>query len=340
MKKHTIKSWMTILLAAAIAICVQSCSSSNDIADDIYSPTEEEIAETVKQVYTQWGASKETVQQHMSGYRLVTTGDENVLQFKAKKLPLTIAYQFSSDKLCAAVMVAEKGDNEVDVKNTINGYSYIGETGSNDIFMHEAKNVFAAAYEEDSCQIIGFTPLFSTTEKVGKHECTDLGLSVKWATCNVGAESPEDYGGYYAWGETEEKDTYTRATYKYESVDLDDSICRTQYDVAQAVLGTGWAMPTKAQMDELLTKCDWVWTTENGVNGYRIFGDNGNYIFLPAAGYKQKSFTGRGTGGYYTTATQNRKLEGYAYDIEFTSSKKSASYNTLFRGLSVRAVVK
>lgn len=168
MKKLTIKSLMTILLGTVMTICATSCSSSDDISDETSFPTEEEIAETVKQVYTQWGASKATVQQHMSGYRLVTTGDENVLQFNAKKLPLTIAYQFSSDKLCAAVMVAEKGDNEVDVKNTISGYNYVGETGSNDIYTQEAKNVFAVAYEEDSCQIIGFTPLFSTTEKIRK----------------------------------------------------------------------------------------------------------------------------------------------------------------------------
>lgn len=121
-------------------------------------------------------------------------------------------------------------------------------------------------------------------------EAVDLGLSVKWASCNLGATKPEDYGYYYAWGETTPKDSYTKETYSYFSKDsqtwinIGNDIAGTSYDAATVNLGGGWKMPTKAEMDELIKKCDWQWGEQNGVKGYFVSG-NGNTIFLPAAGY-------------------------------------------------------
>lgn len=147
-------------------------------------------------------------------------------------------------------------------------------------------------------------------------EAIDLGLSVKWASCNVGATSPEEYGGYYAWGETEEKDLYSWSTYKwcngtensmtkycsnseYGIVDNKTTL-DPEDDVAHVKWGGNWRTPTLAEQQELIDKCTWVWTTLNGVNGYEITGPNGNSIFLPAAGcrnnfeaYFQNTF------GYY-----------------------------------------
>lgn len=126
----------------------------------------------------------------------------------------------------------------------------------------------------------------------------DLGLSVKWACCNVGATRPEEYGGYYAWGETEEKGYYSWDTYKYWSGDGDDSvddagiinigsnICGSSYDVAYVRWGSSWRMPTREEIEELNDKCSWLWTTLNGVKGMLVTGPNGNSIFLPAAGYR------------------------------------------------------
>ena len=330
-------------------ISISACSSSDDILDEDYIPTEGDIAEALKSVYTEWGTSKETVRQYMNGYQLIESSDESILQFNAKKMPVTIAYQFSSDKLCAAVIMTQKGEEKVDIKKSLDGFSYVGESSSNDIYSNKDKNVFAVAYEtvdnEEDYQVIGFTPLFPKTENVNGKECTDLGLNVKWATCNVGARSPEDYGGYFAWGEIEEKNSYSWSTYKYCSgssstcESIGDNICGTQYDVAQAVLGNSWTMPTKEEMDELRTKCDWVWTTENGVKGFKVFGDNGNYIFLPAAGYKTTSLRSSGTNGYYMTATQYKTISN-VYDLEFSSSKRSSSYMSRCYGGSVRAVLK
>ena len=135
------------------------------------------------------------------------------------------------------------------------------------------------------------------------HEFVDLGLSVKWATCNVGASKPEEYGYYFAWGETDPKTTYTWSTYKYckgmyatltkyctsrsygsldnkNQLELSDDAARTNW-------GGDWRMPTYEEQEELRKKCIWEWTTQNGVNGYLVKSKlNDNSIFLPAAGYR------------------------------------------------------
>ncbi len=119
----------------------------------------------------------------------------------------------------------------------------------------------------------------------------DLGLSVYWCSCNVGAESPEEYGDYFAWGETKPKSKYTKETYSYydsntaQYMDIGDDICGTEFDAATVNLGSDWRMPTKTEMLELVEKCSWEWTQLSGVNGFKVTGTNGNSIFLPANGY-------------------------------------------------------
>ncbi len=119
----------------------------------------------------------------------------------------------------------------------------------------------------------------------------DLGLpsGTKWACCNVGADKPEAYGCYYAWGETEEKKVYDYDTYKYykdgEFVDIGSDIAGTQYDVAHVKWGGGWRMPPEVQIDELFDNCTYLWTTFNGVEGGKFTSEkNGKSIFLRAAG--------------------------------------------------------
>jgi uncharacterized protein (TIGR02145 family) len=141
----------------------------------------------------------------------------------------------------------------------------------------------------------------------------DLGLSVKWACCNVGAEYPEEYGGYYAWGDPEEKDSCIWDRYKWhDSIteeitkynDLDKiKVLELSDDVAHIMWGDGWRMPTQEEMQELMDCCEWEWVSVNGVKGYRVSG-NGNSIFLPAAGSQYKdNFTSQGSQGCYMSAT-------------------------------------
>ena len=119
----------------------------------------------------------------------------------------------------------------------------------------------------------------------------DLGLSVNWATCNIGATKPEECGDYFAWGETSPKDVYTEETYLYYDVannrkliDIGTEISGTEHDAARKQWGDDWRMPAEEELYELLRDCLWQWFTINGVNGYKVIGPNGNSIFLPAAG--------------------------------------------------------
>ena len=187
-------------------------------------------------------------------------------------------------------------------------------------------------------------------------EAVDLGLSVKWATMNVGATSPEDYGGYYAWGETEEKDDYSWNTYKwcngsentmtkyctdsyYGTVD-NKTLLDSEDDVAHVKWGGSWRMPTKAEQDELLNNCTWEWTTQNDVNGYTVTGPNGNSIFLPAAGgrFITSLFKSGSLGYYWSSSLDVNFCRYYAYSLFFDSGSYSWSSNDRYSGRSVRPV--
>lgn len=119
----------------------------------------------------------------------------------------------------------------------------------------------------------------------------DLGLpsGTKWACCNVGATNPRESGGYYAWGETEEKSVYNEETYthyisEWNFVNIGSDIAGTQYDVAHVKWGDDWHMPNKDQFNELINNCSIEWTSENGVCGQKFVGNNGGILFIPAAG--------------------------------------------------------
>jgi len=158
---------------------------------------------------------------------------------------------------------------------------------------------------------------FKISDEPTPGEAIDLGLSVKWASHNVGASSPEDYGGYYAWGETEEKSDYGWDTYKYYNnntgyINIGSNISGTQYDVAHVKWGGSWRMPTRDEIAELVHNCTWKWTTYNGVKGQLVTGPNGNSIFLPAAGLRYGTdLSGRGSDGGYWSATLDES--GYSH---------------------------
>ena len=193
----------------------------------------------------------------------------------------------------------------------------------------------------------------------GNHEYVDLGLSVKWATCNVGATKPEEYGDYFAWGETQPKSTYDWSTYKWcrGSYDTQTKYCtNSSYgtvdnkttlelsdDAARANWGGSWRMPTDAELTELREQCTWTWTTQNGVYGYKVTSKKSGYtnksIFLPAAGCRyDSSINFAGSGGYYWSSSL---YTGYPYDawrVYFASDYVRRSYDCRDYGFSVRPV--
>jgi hypothetical protein len=190
------------------------------------------------------------------------------------------------------------------------------------------------------------------------HEYVDLGLpsGTLWATCNVGANSPEQYGDYFAWGETVPKEVYTWETYKwcngtwdsltkynfqnyYGTVDNKNEL-EPADDAAQANWGLSWQMPTKAQQDELHEHCNWQWTTMNGVNGYLGTGPSGKTLFLPAAGYKDGTrIVSEGEFGYYWSHSLYYGMSLYAYNhLFFSGSSPGWDKQERSFGLSIRPV--
>lgn len=200
------------------------------------------------------------------------------------------------------------------------------------------------------------------------HEYVDLGLpsGTLWATCNVGANSPEEFGDYFAWGETTPKDIYNSSTYKWcngylnkltkyctsssfgyngfvdgkTELDLED-------DAAYVNLGSSWRMPTKSQQDELRLKCTWTWTTRNGVHGQLVTGTNGNTLFLPAAGGRvDDSLYEAETEGEYWSRTvfpddsdgANGVYFNGAYVLFFYSYYRGWGDTGRYYGMPVRAV--
>ncbi len=199
------------------------------------------------------------------------------------------------------------------------------------------------------CLLVVFSSLFvscgnkkSDTESntVNGYEYVDLGLSVKWATCNVGASSPEDYGDYYAWGETSTKSNYNSSTSTTRGKEMSDIAGNAQYDVARKKWGSSWRMPTKAEFQELVDNCTWTRTTQNGVNGCKVTSKkNGNSIFLPAAGLRSGSSSYfQGASGHYWSATRDESSIDWACYLYFNTGARYMDSGIRLGGYSVRPV--
>lgn len=190
----------------------------------------------------------------------------------------------------------------------------------------------------------------------------DLGLSVKWAQTNVGAVKREDVGSYFAWGETEKKDSYTDENYKWlNSNGRLTKYCTSSHmgkpdgltvlepadDAATAALGEGWRTPTLKEMKELIEKCTWTWADLNGCKGYmvrsKVEGFADKYIFLPAAGvYDTVAPAVNYIGSYWTAETPDYTGETTihldSYMLDFQNSFVNTSNAMRFDGLTIRPV--
>lgn len=192
----------------------------------------------------------------------------------------------------------------------------------------------------------------STSNMANGHEYVDLGLpsGLKWATCNVGANKPEDYGDYFAWGETETKTEYSvgnSLTRRHSISELQrrgivdgNNRLTSSHDAARVKWGGKWRIPTKAELQELCDKCTWTRMSQNGVEGYKVTGPNGNSIFLPVAGYRHgSSLHIAGIFGLSWSSTPYEINNYYAYSLYFNSNGYGMSDYRRDDGQSVRPVL-
>lgn len=206
------------------------------------------------------------------------------------------------------------------------------------------KNGQIIEYPSSNVDYVDFSAKASDpTLSVG--QVVDLGLSVYWASCNLGAEKPEEYGDYYAWGETKPKSSYSEANYSYFNndtkvyTDIGEDISGTEYDAATVNLGSDWRMPTKDEMQELADKCSWEWTQINSINGFKVTGTNGNSIFIPAAGFagfdrlRQNEYT-----YYYSSTRNNSTVENVKYLWTSNTYKPRVSNSFRYYGYPIRPV--
>ncbi len=185
------------------------------------------------------------------------------------------------------------------------------------------------------------------------HEWVDLDLpsGTLWATCNVGANSPEEYGDYFAWGETTTKSTYSWSTYfdtddngnTFKKYNNNGGLTELQStdDAATANWGSDWQMPSLDQIQELCSSSNTTteWTQVNGVNGHKITSkSNGNFIFLPAAGYRYGTSLGGAGSGYYWSRSLYARNSGSAYGLFFDSASINCVSRSRNNGQSVRPV--
>lgn len=285
----------------------------------------------------------------ISGYSLA----EKMTDYSSHQM-FTLEQWHELENLGAVFIPAAGGRNE----SGTHGYSYSGGYWCSSWDDEAKANVFhfysSLIKKANQYRYWGFSVrlVHDTIVPKVEPEYVDLGLRVKWATFNVGASAPEDYGDYFAWGEVEPKEKYGWETYKWcdgtasnmtkynktdglTTLELDD-------DAAHVNWGGKWRMPSKVEMQELFEKCVWEADTVNGISGHRVTGPNGNSIFIPTAGYYNHDH-GEGIQGlksimYLWTSSCNGNSN--AYDLMFYHSTlpDGVSSNTRRVGFPIRPV--
>lgn len=305
---------------------IETLADSDDAATALLGgewrmPTSAEVQELIENCTWTW-----TTQGGVNGYTVTAKNGNTIF------LPAAGNHSYSG-----TFKVGEEGDYWTGSKGTgFNNYArYL-------VFDTEGADWTAT----DRCYGFCIRPVQAV--KLDESDYVDLGLSVKWATRNLGADTPSAYGDYYAWGETATKETYSWDTYAWG-----DATARTKYtttdgkttlddadDAATAALGSPWRTPTVAELQELIDSCTWTWSTQGGNDGYIAQGPNGNSIFLPAAGgmYNAKLYYA-GNAGYYWANEVNSADDTQAQMLRI--DKNLQQYTNVYRrfwGCSVRPV--
>ena len=297
------------------------------------------------EIKQQNGSLKHTITVNQAGRIAVTS-------VKLDKTSLSIK-PGDTATLVATVKPDNATDKTVTWTSSDSAIATVDETGKVTAVKIGSATITAKAGEQSAtCSV--------KVPKAAVPEAIPLGLSVKWASFNIGASKPEEYGDYYAWGETETKSEYSWSTYKWANGQEDKltkycdsykywdgagnpdgkTVLDPEDDVAHVKLGGKWRMPTDAEWTELRNNCTWTWTTQHEVYGILVTSKKyGTSIFLPAAGnWQGTKLVSTGSYGYYWSSSLTTGYPNYAWLVYFSSGDVYRYFGGRNRGLSVRAV--
>lgn len=370
MTNNNLSSKVKLLLLFVFIIGVaalSSCSTSNDVTEeDIPILNPEEPSKPTKILPTlEWGKNVQTIKS-MQKNLVLSNETESLLRYTNKAKTVTIDYYFNGNSLVSANMTQANISSVKDILDTwTNGYTEI--TSNDDIVLLASPDKSTVAYgktlagtnynyasvawsvvnsEEEGKDEYDFTP----SGTIDGQDYVDLGIGIGWATSNVGASSPEKFGGYYMWAETTEHSNYnwwyyslyTGSTSGYLDTDAFrtpyNNIAGTAYDVARKKMGSHWRMPTRAELTSLANNCDFTAGTYNNVNGIIVTGPSGKSIFIPGAGYKYKEETRLLGGIMLWSSTNYQKSVAYYLNINKAGST-NINFDDKYHGLCVRGVI-
>lgn len=259
----------------------------------------------INDVNRTWGTSRAAVMDSQTGnYYLLQNNKESIVYTTnvEDNLKIYLSYKFDkNDALCASTLsfpettkskeFAEEFFSQYDKEVFVESGVEVKAVGKELIAID-----YSSLLDKPNMITLGFSYYEPLEER---DDCVDLGLSVRWATTNLGADTPEGIGDFYAWSELNTKSEYWRENYSYCNNNANQyifvytnptaNICGTQYDVATVKLGEGWKMPSLAEANELISMCTWEAIEINGTQAFRVTGPNGNSIILPRVGWKKQN---------------------------------------------------
>ncbi len=330
----------------ALALCViAGCSKSDPVSlgKDIF-----------MMPLTDWSLTTESITERQSEeYVLSVSGREYIYEYTGDE-DIIMSYHFDYKGVLDASMllIENNATNQKRVNKLLPKFKVVGTKDGHTIYLNKEKQLAAmlmngVGYNGKDYVAVAFTPYIESdgTEE-DNLDYVDLGLSVKWAKANVGADSPEKSGRYYSWSETATKSSYWRENYSYCNNNANQyifvynnplsNICGSTYDVATKVMGSEWRMPTRDEAIELIYSCTWTKTQLNGVDGMMATGPNGRQIFFPDCGHKKQD-KGVQIGTYLWTGESPSKSDSDAYMIDLLREPK-LDIEWKAWGLNVRAV--
>lgn len=313
---------------------------------------------------TNWGMSRNEVLSFGNEYEVIDN-EEDIVAFTAtpQSRDALMMYLFDSDSLyCTTILVSsEAGDYYQLASDLLEGYYFMEIQNEFNVYMDEDQTTIAVS-KIDNVELaiswvalpqLVFDTIIGYTGVIAGHEYVDLGLSVKWATCNIGADVPEEIGYYFQNGEThpEINGPFQWYTYDYwtdlngngfvePDTEIDfliPDISGSGYDAARVMWTETWRMPTQNEIQELINNCQIESVVEGGKNCFRITGPNGQSILLPASGYKDKQNT-YGTSNAYIWSSTRGPWEDEAYGGIIKNNGSTIDHYLKSRGLTIRPV--